>query len=155
MQSSGKTHLPKIRFSSLPRPVWEHILDRVEERQISLHDLRRLQNWVNASPLAPDGDWYKDFGSFIICGSGEFPKPYWPRAWCPSGLGSSSDYARTANSERRQAVTDALRIQPTRSAILLIGGEKTGDGRWYEKFVPIADRIFERHLLELKKEENT
>src|ERR1039457_5929480 len=57
--------LPKIRFSSLPRPVWEHILARVEERQISLEDLRRLQEWVNAAPWAPEGDWYKDFGSFI------------------------------------------------------------------------------------------
>jgi len=43
-------------------------------------------------------------------------------------------------------------INPLRSAILLIRGEKTGDDRWYEKFVPSADRPFERHLLELKKE---
>jgi len=43
-------------------------------------------------------------------------------------------------------------FSPLRSAILLIGGEKTGDDRWYEKFVPIADRLFERHLLELRKE---
>jgi hypothetical protein len=42
-----------------------------------------------------------------------------------------------------------------RSAILLIGGEKTGDDRWYEKFVPVADRIFERHLHELRKERST
>jgi hypothetical protein len=34
----------------------------------------------------------------------------------------------------------------------LIGGEKTGDDRWYEEFVPIADRLFEGHLLELKRE---
>jgi hypothetical protein len=74
VQSSGRMPLPKIRFSSLPRPVWEHILARVEERQISLQDLRRLQDWVNAAPGAPEGDWYKDFGSFMICGSGEFPK---------------------------------------------------------------------------------
>ena len=39
-----------------------------------------------------------------------------------------------------------------RAAILLVGGEKTGDDRWYKKFVPVADRIWERHLLELKKE---
>jgi len=26
------------------------------------------------SPQAPDGDWYKDFGSFLLCGSGEIPK---------------------------------------------------------------------------------
>jgi hypothetical protein len=43
-------------------------------------------------------------------------------------------------------------FNPLRSAILLIGGEKTGDDRWYEKFVPIADRLFERHLFEIKKE---
>jgi hypothetical protein len=43
-------------------------------------------------------------------------------------------------------------FNPLRSAILLIGGEKTGDDRWYDRFVPIADRIFERHLLEIKKE---
>ena len=43
-------------------------------------------------------------------------------------------------------------FNPLRSAIPLIGGEKTGDDRWYEKFVPIADRLFEQHLLELKKE---
>ena len=43
-------------------------------------------------------------------------------------------------------------FNPRRSAILLIGGEKTGDDRWYEKSVPIADRLLEQHLLELKKE---
>ena len=46
-------------------------------------------------------------------------------------------------------------FNPLRSAILLIGGDKTGDDRWYEKFVPIADRLFERHLFELKKEGST
>jgi hypothetical protein len=43
-------------------------------------------------------------------------------------------------------------FNPLRSAILLLGGDKTGDDRWYEKFVPITDRLFERHLLELSKE---
>ena len=46
-------------------------------------------------------------------------------------------------------------FDPRRSAILLIGGEKTGDDRWYEKFVPVADRIYERHLRELEKEGST
>jgi hypothetical protein len=43
-------------------------------------------------------------------------------------------------------------FDPRRMAILLIGGDKTGDNRWYEKFVPAADRIFERHLLDIAKE---
>jgi hypothetical protein len=33
-------------------------------------------------------------------------------------------------------------FNPLRSAIL-DRGEKTDDDRWYEKFVPIADRLFE------------
>lgn len=43
-------------------------------------------------------------------------------------------------------------FNPRRAAILLIGGDKTGDDRWYETVVPIADRLFECHLNELKKE---
>jgi len=66
--------LPKIRFSDLPRGLWEHLLDRVQERKISLADLEKLQQWVKSEPFAPDGDWYKDFGSFKLCGSGEYPR---------------------------------------------------------------------------------
>ena len=43
-------------------------------------------------------------------------------------------------------------FNPLRAAILLIGGDKTGDPRWYEKFVPVADRLYEQHLDELRKE---
>jgi hypothetical protein len=37
-------------------------------------------------------------------------------------------------------------FDPKRAALLLIGGDKTGDDRWYEKHVPIADRLFKAHL---------
>jgi hypothetical protein len=40
----------------------------------------------------------------------------------------------------------------TRAAILLIGGDKTGDDRFYEIFVPIADDLYDQHLTLLKKE---
>lgn len=43
-------------------------------------------------------------------------------------------------------------FDPLRTAILLVGGDKTGDDRWYEKFVPIADRLYDLRLDELKKE---
>ena len=39
-----------------------------------------------------------------------------------------------------------------RTAILLLGGDKTGDDRWYEKYVPVADRLYDEHLNELRKE---
>jgi hypothetical protein len=41
---------------------------------------------------------------------------------------------------------------PRRSAILLLGGDKTGDDRWYEKSIPIADRLYDEHLAAIKKE---
>jgi hypothetical protein len=43
-------------------------------------------------------------------------------------------------------------FDPRRAAILLIGGDKTGDGRFYERMIPIADRLHDQHLQELKKE---
>ena len=43
-------------------------------------------------------------------------------------------------------------FDPRRAAILLIGGDKTGDDRWYQANVPIADRLFDEHLELLRKE---
>ena len=43
-------------------------------------------------------------------------------------------------------------FDPRRSAILLIGGDKTGDERWYEVNVPVADRLYDEHLMQLRKE---
>jgi hypothetical protein len=43
-------------------------------------------------------------------------------------------------------------FDPQRSAILLVGGNKTGDDRFYERMVPLADRIYDEHLRELEDE---
>jgi hypothetical protein len=77
--------LPKIRFRDLPRGVWQHLLERVSERQISLDDLELLQSWVRSEPEAPEGDWYKDFGSFVLCGSGALPKTVLASGMKPHG----------------------------------------------------------------------
>jgi hypothetical protein len=43
-------------------------------------------------------------------------------------------------------------FDPRRIAILLIGGDKTGNDRWYEEFVPRADDLYDEHLEILRKE---
>ena len=43
-------------------------------------------------------------------------------------------------------------FDPRRSAILLIGGDKTGNDRFYEEFVPVADNLYEEHLEQLRRE---
>ncbi len=42
-------------------------------------------------------------------------------------------------------------FDPRRAAMLMIGGDQTGNNRWYEEFVPRADAIYTRHLRELEK----
>jgi hypothetical protein len=41
-----------------------------------------------------------------------------------------------------------------RVALLLLGGDKTGDTRWYERNVPLADRLYDKYLIEIEEEEN-
>jgi hypothetical protein len=43
-------------------------------------------------------------------------------------------------------------FDPRRMAILLIGGDKTGDSRFYEKMIPLADSLLDSHLQQLKTE---
>lgn len=43
-------------------------------------------------------------------------------------------------------------FDPRRCAILLIGGDKTGQDRWYQECVPLAERLYDEHLEALKRE---
>ena len=43
-------------------------------------------------------------------------------------------------------------FDPRRTSILLIGGDKSGNDRFYEEYVPIADALYDQHLEELKRE---
>jgi hypothetical protein len=68
----------------------------------------------------------------------------------------------------RHAHMRALRVQhagrpyrilyafdPLRTAILLIGGDKTGNYRWYDTYVPLADRLYDDHLAQFRREGNS
>ncbi len=48
-------------------------------------DLLALQEWVKTGPIAPAGEWYKDFGSFILCGTDQFPKTVLEKGMRPFG----------------------------------------------------------------------
>jgi hypothetical protein len=43
-------------------------------------------------------------------------------------------------------------FDPRRRAVRLIGGDKSGDSRFYETMIPRADAIFDRYLSELEEE---
>jgi hypothetical protein len=56
---------------------------------------------------------------------------------------------------RIQHLGDPYRVfyafDPRRAAVLLIGGCKVGDDRFYQRMVPVADRIYETHLRGIAK----
>ena len=68
--------MPKIQWTNLPPALHEHLIDRREERKVTTADLYELLQWKQSEPDAPDGLWYKDFGSFKICGEGKYPKTF-------------------------------------------------------------------------------
>jgi hypothetical protein len=53
---------------------------------------------------------------------------------------------------RGRPIRTFFAFDPRRTAILLIGGDKTGDDRFYDRMVPLADRLYDEYLAELRKE---
>jgi len=69
--------MPQIEtWSRLPTRVRAHLVERMHDREISLQDLNRLRVWIESKPNVREGPWYKDFGSFKLCGEGRYPKTF-------------------------------------------------------------------------------
>jgi hypothetical protein len=69
--------MPRIEsWDNLPPNVRRHLIERMRERTIGIADLNQLRLWIASQPEVPEGDWYKDFGSFKICGRGSYPKTF-------------------------------------------------------------------------------
>jgi hypothetical protein len=57
--------MPRIEtWGNLPTGVRQHLIDRMHDRAIKIADLNHLRLWIDSNPEVPEGDWYKDFGSF-------------------------------------------------------------------------------------------
>jgi len=79
-----------------------------------------------------------------------------PNVPFPYSSGISGSRHRHMRELRIQSGGRPLRVfyafDPRRVAILLIGGDKTGDDRFYARLIPIADRLYDVHLEELERE---
>ena len=67
---------PIETWSRLPANIRDHLVDRMRDRRISLDDLNQLRLWMENNPEVPEGSWYKDFGSFQLCGQGKYRKTF-------------------------------------------------------------------------------
>lgn len=77
--------MPKIQWTGLPPALRDHLFDRLRDRKITVEDLYQLKSWRESEPEAPDGPWFKDFGSFKLCGDGRFPKTFLLRRQAAKG----------------------------------------------------------------------
>ena len=78
--------MPEIeRWENLPQGVRQHLIERMRDRAISVADLNELRLWIATQPRVPEGEWYKDFGSFKICGAGSYPKTFLLRGQAARG----------------------------------------------------------------------
>jgi hypothetical protein len=68
--------MPRIQWLDLPVALRQHLFDRAKEREISMQDIFALEEWRTHAPEAPDGPWFKDFGSFRLCSEGKYPKTF-------------------------------------------------------------------------------
>jgi len=69
--------MPKIQqWAKFPAALRRHLIERMSDRSITLTDLNQLRLWDETNPEVPVGDWYKDFGSFKLCGEGPYPKTF-------------------------------------------------------------------------------
>jgi hypothetical protein len=68
--------VPKIQWTNLPPALSSHLFDRLRDRKITVDDLYRLKLWRESEPDAPDGLWFKNFGTFKVCGEGKYPKTF-------------------------------------------------------------------------------
>ena len=73
--------------------------------------------------------------------------------YCSGVTGSKHSHMRELRVQHQGRPYRVLyAFDPRRTALLLIGGDKTGNDRWYEVVVPIADRIYDTHIAQLRAE---
>ena len=105
------------------------------------------------------GDWWNNLAPLeqrSIASGVELLEEQGPTLGFPYSSGIQISRHPNMRELRVQSGGHPLRVfyafDPRRAAILLIGGDKTGDSRFYVRYVPIADDLYDEHLAELRRE---
>jgi hypothetical protein len=68
--------MPKVQRKDVPRLLFAHLLQRIEERSIDADALKSLAAWLDTNPEVPEGDWFKRFPPMTVCGKGALVKTF-------------------------------------------------------------------------------
>lgn len=102
-------------------------------------------------------DWWEDLGEAeqeSVAVSVALLEQYGPALHYPHSSGIKGSRHAHMRELRIQHVGRPYRVlyafDPRRAAILLLGGDKTGNDRWYDINVPKADALYDEHLIEVR-----
>jgi hypothetical protein len=68
--------MPRVRRKDLPPALFQHLLDRIEQRQIESRQLELLARWLDSEAEVPEGPWYRRFSGATVCGEGDLVKTF-------------------------------------------------------------------------------
>jgi hypothetical protein len=68
--------MPRVRRKDLPPALFQHLLDRIQQRKIDARQLELLARWLDSEPEVPEGPWYRRFSGMIACGEGDLVKTF-------------------------------------------------------------------------------
>ena len=77
--------MPRIRRQNLPPALFQHLLDRIQSRNIPASQLQQLAAWLDTEPEVPEAPWYKRFSGMTVCGEGELVKTFLLPGQAPKG----------------------------------------------------------------------
>ena len=77
--------MPKVRRREIPKALYDHLLERVQQREISSEQLILFVAWLDTQPDVPVGKWFRRFPGMIVCGEGEFVKTFLAPGQTPTG----------------------------------------------------------------------
>jgi hypothetical protein len=105
------------------------------------------------------GKWYERLSETVqndidrMVGVLEARGPQLPFPYSSGIAGSRHDHMRELRVQSRgKPIRIFYAFDPRRTAILLIGGDKTGVKRFYEDMIPVADRLYDEYIEELREE---
>ncbi len=68
--------MPRVRRKDLPPALFQHLLDRIQQRQIDARQLELVARWLDSEPEVPEESWYKRFPGMTVRGEGDLVKTF-------------------------------------------------------------------------------
>jgi hypothetical protein len=77
--------MPRVRRKDVPPPLFQHLLQRIEDRHVDARQLELLAAWLDGEPEVSEGPWYRRFPGMTVCGEGELIKTFLLPGQAPKG----------------------------------------------------------------------